>query len=77
MIKLSMGYPTMEEEMRLIKERQDINPLDFIEEIISKKELLQMQDQVRQIFVDDKVLKYLHFLEFKFLTLQDDVLSLG
>lgn len=25
----------------------------------------------------DKVLKYLHFLEFKFLTLQDDVLSLG
>ena len=23
------------------------------------------------------VLKYLHFLEFKFLTLQDDVLSLG
>ena len=59
MIKLSMGYPTMEEEMRLIKERQDINPLDFIEEIISKKELLQMQDQVRQIFVDDKVLKYL------------------
>ncbi len=59
MIKLSMGYPTMEEEIRLIKERQDINPLDFIEEIISKKELLQMQDQVKQIFVDDKVLKYL------------------
>ena len=54
MIKLSMGYPTMEEEMRLIKERQD-----FIEEIISKKELLQMQDQVKQIYVDDKVLKYL------------------
>ena len=59
MIRISMGYPTMDEEMRLIKERQDINPLDFIEEIISKQELLQMQDQVKQIFVDDKVLKYL------------------
>lgn len=59
MIRLSMGYPTMEEEMRLIKERQDINPLDFIEEIISKHELLQMQDQVRQVYVDDKVLTYL------------------
>ena len=59
MIRLSMGYPTMEEEMRLIKERQDINPLDFIQEIISKRELLQMQDQVKQIYVDDKVLKYL------------------
>ncbi len=59
MIRISMGYPTMEEEMRLIKERQDINPLDFIEEIISKQELLEMQDQVKQIFVDDKVLAYL------------------
>jgi MoxR-like ATPase len=59
MIRISMGYPTMEEEMRLIKERQDVNPLDFIQEIISKKELLQMQDQVKQIYVDDKVLAYL------------------
>ena len=28
MIRISMGYPTMEEEVRLIKERQDINQLD-------------------------------------------------
>lgn len=59
MIRISMGYPTMEEEMRLIKERQDINPLDFIQEIISKQELLEMQDQVKQVYVDDKVLGYL------------------
>lgn len=59
MIRVSMGYPTMEEEMRLLKERQDINPLDFIQEIITKQELLMMQDQVKQVYVDDKVLKYL------------------
>lgn len=59
MIRISMGYPTMEEEMRLIKERQDINPLDFIEEIITKQELIAMQEQVKQIYVDDKVLGYL------------------
>lgn len=59
MIRISMGYPTMEEEMRLIKERQDTNPLDSVREIISKKELVAMQEQVRQIHVDDKVLTYL------------------
>ncbi len=59
MVRLSMGYPTMEEEIRLIKERQDINPLDYIQEIISKDELLKMQDLVKQIYVDDKVLLYL------------------
>ena len=47
MIRISMGYPTMEEEV------------DFIQEIISKRELLEMQDQVKQIYVDDKVLTYL------------------
>ncbi len=59
MIRISMGYPTMEEEMRLIKERQENNPLDSVREIISKKELVAMQEQVRQIHVDDKVLTYL------------------
>jgi MoxR-like ATPase len=59
MIRISMGYPTMEEEMRLIKERQENNPLDSVREIISKKELVAMQEQVRQIHVDEKVLTYL------------------
>jgi len=59
MIRISLGYPTMEEEMRLIKERQENNPLDSVREIISKKELVAMQEQVRQIHVDDKVLTYL------------------
>lgn len=59
MIRISMGYPTMEEEMRLIKERQEANPIDYIREIITKRELLAMQEQVRSVTVDDKVLKYL------------------
>ena len=59
MIRISMGYPSMEEEMRLIKERQGANPLDSVREIISKQELVAMQEQVRQIHVDDKVLNYL------------------
>ncbi len=59
MIRISMGYPTMEEEMRLIKERQEVNPLDYIQEIITKQELLEMQEQVRSVYMDDKVLQYL------------------
>ena len=59
MIRISMGYPTMEEEMRLIKERQEVNPIDYIKEIITKRDLLEMQKQVHAVFIDDKVLKYL------------------
>lgn len=59
MIRISMGYPTIEEEMRLIKERQDVNPMDKVRVIISKEELITMQEQVKQIFVDEDVLQYL------------------
>ena len=59
MIRISMGYPTMEEEMRLIKERQEVNPIDYIKEIITKRDLLEMQKQVHAVFIDDKVLNYL------------------
>ena len=45
--------------MRLIKERQEVNPIDYIKEIITKRDLLEMQKQVHAVFIDDKVLKYL------------------
>ncbi len=75
MIRISMGYPEMEEEMRLIKERQEANPIDYIEEIITKQELLEMQEQVRSVFVDDKVLKYLSKIVVA--TRNHSMLSLG
>ena len=75
MIRISMGYPEMEEEMRLIKERQEANPIDYIQEIITKQELLEMQEQVRSVFVDDKVLKYLSKIVVA--TRNHSMLSLG
>ncbi|MCR5797139.1 AAA family ATPase [Eubacterium xylanophilum] len=75
MIRISMGYPTMEEEMRLIQERQDVNPLDYIQEIISKEELITMQEQVRSVYVDERILKYLSEIVDK--TRNHAMLSLG
>lgn len=59
MVRLSMGYPTQEEEMRLIKERQGGNPMDLVQEIISKNEVLAMQDAVQKVYVADEILRYL------------------
>lgn len=59
MVRLSMGYPTLEEEMRLVKERQQTNPVDSVQEIISKVDVLRMQEEVRKVHVDEQVLLYL------------------
>ena len=59
MVRLSMGYPTKEEEMRLIKERQGGNPMDLVQEIISKNEVLAMQQKVQKVYAADEILSYL------------------
>ena len=65
----------MEEEMRLIKERQEANPIDYVQEIVTKQEVLEMQEQVRAVYMDDKVLKYLS--QIVDATRRHSMLSLG
>lgn len=59
MIKISMGYPTPEQEMRMLKERQNTNPMDSIRQVITAGELISLQDMVEQIFVQDSIYAYL------------------
>lgn len=59
MVRLSMGYPSMEEEVRLIKERQGTDPMELVEEIVTKEDVILMQEQVREVYVYDRILEYL------------------
>ena len=59
MVRLSMGYPSMEEEVRLIKERQGTDPMELVEEIVTKEDVILMQEQVREVYVDDRILEYI------------------
>jgi MoxR-like ATPase len=62
MVCLSMGYPTLEEEMRLVKERQASNPIESVLEIVTKSEVLSMQETIKQVHVDDRILQYLSLI---------------
>lgn len=75
MVRLSMGYPTMEEEIRLIKERQGTNPMELIEEIVTKEEVIVMQEQVREVYVDDRILEYMSRIVNA--TREHDMVTLG
>ena len=59
MVRLSMGYPTMDEEMRLVKERQQTNPVKLVREIVSKEDVIFMQNEVKEVYVHDEILYYM------------------
>lgn len=59
-MKLSMGYPTEEEEIKILERTELYNPIKNIAApAVSIDEVIGMQDEVRKIRVTDQVKKYI------------------
>ena len=58
-VRLSVGYPKPNDELDMVLVRQGgVNPLDQVKQIVSKEELVAMQDAVNSIYVKDTVISY-------------------
>ena len=59
LMRFSLGYPTLEEELKMLEMLQKSHPIDSLEPVASAQELVECQKAVREIYVDDKVRRYL------------------
>lgn len=59
MVRLSMGYPDKASEIGMLKGRLNDEYMDAVQKIITSEELLQIQNEVEQIYVHDKVYEYI------------------
>lgn len=59
LMKFSLGYPSMEEEMRMLELLQREHPIDSLEPVATAEELIAAQKAVREVYVDAKVRHYL------------------
>jgi len=74
MLKVLVDYPPMEEEMKVL-DVVDVQPED-LEPVVSKKELLGWQEEVREVAVPDEVKKYIVLL-VRATRLPNDYVALG
>lgn len=58
MIRLSMGYPTVDNQVEIIKNRQKENPLESTMTVALQDDILGMQAQVTSVFAGDDILRY-------------------
>ena len=58
MLKIRVGYPTREEEVKIVDRMAGSGSEPFAGKVMSLDEILGARDAVRQIFVDDKVKRY-------------------
>ena len=58
-IRLSIGYPSPADERELVIGRQQGNPLDQVRQVVSRQELLALQNQADSVYIKPEVVDYM------------------
>ena len=58
-IRLSIGYPTPQDERELVLGRQQGNPLDQVRQVATRQELIALQNQADSVYVKPEVVEYM------------------
>jgi len=75
LMRFSLGYPNMEEELKVLELLERGHPLGSLGAVVTSEELLAAQRAVREIHVDEKVRRYL--MQIVHDTRQHDDVALG
>lgn len=62
MVMLSVGYPSVESEVRMMRERGGRNPLDQVRQMLTKDELIAMQREAASVDVSPLIYQYIAYL---------------
>ena len=64
MVKLSIGFPSSEDQLKIIKSRRYMNPLESIQSVVTKQNIKEIQNYLTSIKISDEVLLYtIHLCE--------------
>ncbi len=75
LIRMAIGYPTIDEEGQMLERLQAAHPIDELGAVVSAADFIACQAAVRSTFVDPKVRRYV--LELVHATRRHDDVALG
>ncbi|KGR76035.1 AAA family ATPase [Ureibacillus manganicus] len=59
MLKIRMGYPTPQEEVEVLRRAENKQPITTLDSVISLDELLELQEEVKAVYVEDSIKAYI------------------
>ena len=75
MLRLRIGYPGVEDERKILRDRERANPLDDLRAVMSGEDIVELQSQVTEVSVDDSLVDYL--MRIVNATRETEMLDLG
>ncbi|HEY2840094.1 MAG TPA: MoxR family ATPase [Pirellulales bacterium] len=58
LVRLSLGYPSQEEESKMLERLQRGHPIDDLPAVVTVEELIACQQTVREVYIDERVRNY-------------------
>jgi MoxR-like ATPase len=75
LVRLDIGYPTVEVEIDILKSHTHAEPLDKIQPVLKLEQVRQLQQEVADVHADDGIMEYI--VEIVHATRRDNRLQLG
>ena len=75
MLRLRIGYPGVEDERKILRDRERSNPLEHLRAVTSGDDIVELQAQVTKVSVDDSLVDYL--MRIVNATRETEMLDLG
>ena len=75
MLRLHIGYPSLNDEREILRDRKRENPLRRVEAVMSEADIIELQRRVSEVRVDEVLVDYL--LNIVAQTRANDALELG
>jgi len=58
-VRLSLGYPEQKDEIAMVMNRQNGNPLYELSPLMTREHLISMQEEVERTYIKESVVKYI------------------
>jgi MoxR-like ATPase len=75
MLRLHIGYPSLDDERIILRDRETANPLERLAPVMSQDDVLDLQELVTRVRFDDALVDYL--LQIVDATRKTDAVELG
>ncbi|MCU0704357.1 MAG: MoxR family ATPase [Fimbriiglobus sp.] len=59
LVRLSLGYPSFEEEAKMLTKLQFGHPIDDLQPVVSAADITNAQEAIRSVHVDEKIKKFI------------------
>ena len=59
LLRITLGYPQISEEISIIEKQQRAHPIEALEQVVEAQQVLELQEAAKEVYVDNLIREYI------------------